>query len=89
MNADHGDDRLGAGWLVLLLPVLCCGGPLLIGVLAATGAVVWGALGVVVAVVVGVVLLVARRRAGASCATDRDGSLSPSVSAGPARRERL
>jgi Flp pilus assembly protein TadB len=66
--SSRGDeDRIGAGWLVLLLPLACCGGPLLIGALAAAGGLVWGALGVGVAVVLGAIVLAMRRRTTRSC----------------------
>jgi hypothetical protein len=59
----EGEDRTGPAWLlVLLLPLACCGGPLLIGALAAAGAAAWGVLGVVIAVVLGVTLVGIRRR---------------------------
>jgi hypothetical protein len=57
-----GDQKLGAGWLALLVPLLCCGGPLLIGAFAAAGAAAWGVLGGVLALVVGVALVAIRRR---------------------------
>lgn len=37
---DPGDDRMGAWWLVLLLPALCCGLPLLLSA-GGTGAILW------------------------------------------------
>lgn len=48
-------------WL-LLASVACCGGPLLIGALAAAGALAWGVLGLAVALAAAVVVIVARRR---------------------------
>lgn len=63
------DDQFGPGWLVLLLPIACCGGPLLIGAVAAAGALGWGVLGAGVAAVLTAAILVVRRRAGRSCAT--------------------
>jgi hypothetical protein len=63
------DDRLGPGWLVLLLPIACCGGPLLIGAVAAAGALGWGVLGAGVAAVLTAAILVVRRRAGRRCAS--------------------
>jgi len=60
----QGEERIGAAWLALLLPLVCCGGPLLIGVFAAAGAAAWGVLGGVVAMVVaGTLLVIVRRRA--------------------------
>jgi hypothetical protein len=61
------EDRLGAGWLVLLLPLACCGGPLLIGALAAAGGIAWGGLGVGAAAVLAVVVLIIRRRRARCC----------------------
>lgn len=65
----QGEERIGAAWLALLLPLVCCGGPLLIGALAATGAAALGLIGGVVAVVVvvavgGTLVVIVRRRAG-------------------------
>jgi hypothetical protein len=65
----RSDDQLGPGWLVLLLPIACCGGPLLIGAVAAAGALGWGVLGAGVAAVLTAAILMVRRRAGRSCAT--------------------
>lgn len=58
-----GEDRVGAGWLLLLLMPLCCAGPLLVGAIAAAGAAAWGALGGAVALAVGVALVTMVRRA--------------------------
>ncbi|HCU91251.1 MAG TPA: hypothetical protein DHU96_00195 [Actinobacteria bacterium] len=52
---------VGGLWL-LLVPVACCGGPLLIAALAAAGALAWGALGLGAGVLVAVAVLVIRRR---------------------------
>jgi Flp pilus assembly protein TadB len=68
-SSRRDEDRIGASWLVLLLPLACCGGPLLIGALAAAGGLVWGALGVGVAIVLGAILLAMRRRTTRSCHT--------------------
>jgi hypothetical protein len=60
----------GLGALGLLLaPVACCGGPLLIGALAAAGALAWGALGlgVALAAAVAVIVVARRRRASREC----------------------
>lgn len=64
------DDRGGLGWLVLLLPVICCGGPVIVAALAAAGALAWGGigLGLGVAVAAGVVVWARRRRAATCCA---------------------
>ena len=61
---DQGGKGSGLGGLWLLLaPLACCGGPLLVGALAAAGALAWGALGLGLALVTAVaVILVARRR---------------------------
>lgn len=63
----RSDVQLGPGWLVLLLPIACCGGPLLIGAVAAAGALGWGVLGAGVAAVLTAAILVVRRRAGRCC----------------------
>ena len=52
----------GLGGLWLLAPVACCGGPLLIGALAAAGALAWGALGLGLALATAVAVIVAVRR---------------------------
>ncbi len=55
---------MGAAWLALLLPLACCGGPLLVGAFAAAGAAAWGVLGGVVALAVaGAAVIVLRHRA--------------------------
>jgi hypothetical protein len=54
--------RPGPGGLWLLLaPLACCGGPLLIAALAAAGALAWGALGLGTGVLAAVTVLVIRR----------------------------
>lgn len=63
----HRDDRLSAGWLMLLLPIACCGGPLVIGALATAGGLGWGALGAGAAVVLATAHVLLRRRAGRCC----------------------
>ena len=53
---------LGGLWL-LLVPLACCGGPLLIAALAAAGALAWGGIGLAAAVLLaGAVLAIRRRR---------------------------
>src|SRR5262249_49013935 len=48
-----GGERSGLGALWLLLaPLACCGGPLLIAALAAAGALAWGGLGLGIAALV-------------------------------------
>jgi len=60
-----GGQRPGLGGLwLLLVPLACCGGPLLIAGLAAAGALAWGALGLGAGVLVAVTVLVIRRRRG-------------------------
>jgi Flp pilus assembly protein TadB len=70
-------ERSGTWWLWMLLPIACCGGPLIVAAVAAAGALAWGVLGAVIAAAVGVGVVVAtRRRASRCCETrlDRDGS---------------
>jgi hypothetical protein len=55
-----GGPGLGGLWL-LLVPLACCGGPLLIAALAAAGALAWGALGLGTGVLAAVTVLVIRR----------------------------
>jgi hypothetical protein len=72
---------LGGLWL-LLAPLACCGGPLVIGALAAGGALAWGALGLGLALVTAVaVLVVVRRRRSRACCPP-----APAGSARPAER---
>jgi len=73
---DRGEGRLGAsrtdtgtgerpglgGLWLLLVPLACCGGPLLIAALAAAGALAWGGLGLGIALLVAVAVLAVRRR---------------------------
>ena len=61
--AGKGGGRPGLGGLwLLLVPVACCGGPLLVTVLAATGILAWGGLGIAFAAVLAGVLLATRLR---------------------------
>jgi len=53
--------RPGLGGLWLLVPLACCGGPLLIAALAAAGALAWGALGLGTGVLAAAAVLVIRR----------------------------
>ena len=74
---DQGRERSGLGGLWLLLaPLACCGGPLLIGVLASAGALAWGGLGLglALAAAVAVILVMRRRRSRARCLPDAAGS---------------
>lgn len=52
---------LGGLWL-LLVPLACCGGPLLIAALAAAGALAWGVLGLGAGLLAAVTVLVIRHR---------------------------
>lgn len=76
---DQGRQGSGLGGLWLLLaPVACCGGPLIIGALAAAGALAWGALelGIALAAAVALILVTRRRRrTQACCLPDAAGSL--------------
>jgi hypothetical protein len=74
-QAPSRDEQDGKGsgpsalWL-LLAPVACCGGPLVIGALAAAGTLAWGALGLGVALVLAAAVSVVagrRRRSRACC----------------------
>ena len=59
-----GRERPGFGGLwLLLIPVACCGGPLLVAGLAAAGALAWGGLGLALgALVAGAMLIIRLRR---------------------------
>lgn len=63
-DAGHGFG--GAAWL-LLLPVLCCGAPLLLAAAATLGALAWGALGAAAVLLAGIGLVAARRRTRRCC----------------------
>ncbi len=69
----RGRERPGLGgpWL-LLVPAACCGGPLLVAVLAAAGALAWGGLGLALAVLLAGAMPVIRSRRRA-CAAGRLG----------------
>jgi hypothetical protein len=56
-----------SGLWLLLVPMVCCGGPLLIGALAAAGALAWGGLGLGLVVIAAAVVLVQRRRRRPCC----------------------
>ena len=62
--AGGGRERSGLGGLwLLLVPLACCGGPLLVAALAAAGALAWGRIGLAAAVLLaGAVLAISRRR---------------------------
>jgi|GEM_PF-5944883 len=57
----------GASLLLLALPLFCCGGPLIFGLLAAIGAVVFGTVIGVILLVIAVVVVVYYRRRDTSC----------------------
>jgi hypothetical protein len=69
-----GKERSGLGGLWLLLaPLACCGGPLLIAALGVAGALAWGGIGLAAVVLLAVAVLVIRRRRRAcppACAAD-------------------
>lgn len=69
-----GEQRSGFGWLVLL-PVACCGGPLLIAGLAAAGALAWGGLGFGIAAITAVALVVRQRRHRGCCPPGTDANV--------------
>lgn len=74
----------GLAWL-LLIPLACCGGPLIVAGLATAGAWAWGGLGAAVGVAIAAVLLIVRsRRRRVCCATDD----KPSPGADPTLRPR-
>ena len=84
-NSQESPPRSGA-WsgLLLLFPVLCCGGPLLFVALATASALTQGiVVGVVVAVLGGVGVLIHRRRA-----RTRDNCCGPESTTSPSRELR-
>jgi hypothetical protein len=62
---------LGGLWL-LVVPLACCSGPLLIAALAASGALAWGALGLGAGLLAAVALLVIRHRCRRSACCEPD-----------------
>jgi hypothetical protein len=67
MTRHNGERTRPGGLWLLLVPVTCCGGPLLVAGLAAAGALAWGGLGLgLTAVLAGATLIIWRRRAGAA-----------------------
>jgi hypothetical protein len=74
---------LGGLW-ILLAPLACCGGPLIIGGLAAAGALAWGGLGlgIALAVAVAAVLVMRRRRATRACCPPEAADSSAAASTG-------
>jgi hypothetical protein len=71
----------GAAILLVLAPLLCCGGPLLLGALATAGAAALGTAGAVLAGLIAMATvgfwLRRRRRAGAACCPPNDGAWRP------------
>ena len=78
---------LGGLWL-LLVPLACCGAPLLIASLATAGALAWGALGLGTGVLVAVTVLVIRRRRRSSRACCKPGMTGRAPEAGTAAARR-
>lgn len=80
------DSGLGGLWL-LLAPAACCGGPLIIGALAAAGALAWGALGLGLALVlaVAVIVVVRRSRRSRACCPPAPAGSAKSAEGFPAR----
>jgi len=67
MTRHNGERTRPGGLWLLLVPVTCCGGPLLVAGLAAAGALAWGGLGLGLAVLLaGALLVIWRRRPGAA-----------------------
>ena len=67
MIRQNGERARPGGLWLLLVPVACCGAPLLVAALAAAGALAWGGLGLgLTAALAGATLIIWRRRAGAA-----------------------
>lgn len=67
-------DTKGLGWLVLV-PVACCGGPLIFAAIATAGAAAWGGIGALATITLGIaVVVVMRRRRTASCCPSTEAS---------------
>ncbi len=71
-TGETGPEGLGAGYLFLLLPLLCCGLPILIGLVGAGAfAAFWahgyGYLAIAAVVVAGTAVIVVRARRSAAC----------------------
>lgn len=71
----------GAAILLVLAPLLCCGGPLLLGAFATAGAATLGTVGAVMAGLIAVATvgfwLRRRRRAGGACCPPGNGAWRP------------
>jgi hypothetical protein len=86
--ADAGGRPSNVAWM-LLLPLVCCGGPVLIAAAASVGALGWGAIGAGIAVLIAAGLLIARRHAGRSCNAATGTKLqSPRTAPTPGRHPR-
>jgi hypothetical protein len=69
-----GRQRVGLGGLwLLLVPVACCGGPLVVAGLAAAGALAWGGLGLALAALLVGALTAIRLRRRARAGRGADG----------------
>lgn len=84
-TAGSTEQRKGFGWgvgLLALLPIACCGLPLLLaaGAAAGTGAVLGGAMGVVLLIAATAFVVVHLRRRSAACRTDAGGPRAPGTS---------
>ena len=74
MSRQNGERTRPGGLWLLLVPAACCGGPLLVGDLAAAGARAWGGLGLgLAAVLAGAALIIWRRRPGDRAGAFRGG----------------
>jgi hypothetical protein len=68
-----------AGWLVLLAPLACCGGPFLVAAVAAAGAAAWGGIGAFLLAIVLVAAVITYRRRRVCCTLE--GSLDARLGA--------
>ena len=72
-GAGRGRQRVGLGGLWLLVPVACCGGPLLVAGLAVAGALAWSGLGLALAALLVGTLAVIQLHRRARAVADADG----------------
>ncbi len=73
-RSPDGGSGPGFSWLILLLPLACCGGPFIIVGLATLGAIAWGGIGALVVAIVVAIILVGRRRRSRLCCNPKVGS---------------
>ena len=79
-RSEHEREPGSFGWLLLLVPLLCCGGPLLFAAAPTLGALGWGAVGGAVALLTVAGLVAARRRSHRCCEPETSRPTEPGPS---------